>query len=188
MLLPTLAIWLISTLPLSKATPISTNPNTPSILLPPIPKRNPIDPGPPPTRASGENGLIGGLYMCTLPQFKGTCSHARYDMHQCYNLGPPFASNVSSFGPDQYAGAETFMFKCSLWDQQGCTGTKLSQRWPGTINVALDQAGQLEKKAKSLMCEFLNKDGLEMYRAWKAQGYDFDKEVERPRKCESFCT
>jgi hypothetical protein len=137
-----------------------------------------------PLRSTGQNGYIGGLYMCTSYGYQGLCSYARYEPSLCYNLSPPFLSNVSSFSPDQYAGDETFKFQCALWDQEGCQGKKVVLQWPGSNNLWV-QGG--DKAGKSVRCDFLSEDGLKTYEAWKEQGYDFDTYVERERECDAFC-
>jgi hypothetical protein len=137
-------------------------------------------------RANGENGYIGGLYMCTNYGFRGTCSYARYNMSVCYNLAAPFANNVTSISPDNYVGDDKFKFKCSMWDGENCAGTNDTLVWPGTMDLWVDEAA-VDKRGKSVMCEFTSPDGLETYKAWKEQGYNFDKLIDRPRECKENC-
>jgi hypothetical protein len=137
---------------------------------------------PKPQRSTGENGLIGAIYMCTERGYQGFCSYAQYDMEVCYNLFPPYANNISSFGPDQYAGDETFRFKCSLFSEEACKGRELSMVWPGTPNVGYEDS-VIENVEKSIRCQFQRPDAMETYKAWKEQGYDFNKERDRGGKC-----
>jgi hypothetical protein len=137
-----------------------------------------------PLRSTGQNGYIGGLYMCTSYGYQGQCSYARYEPSLCYNLSPPYVNNVSSFSPDQYAGDETFKFQCTLWNQKGCQGKKFALQWPGSNNMWV-QGG--DNMGKSVRCDFLSEDGLSTYRTWKAQRYDFDQYVVRDGECDAFC-
>jgi hypothetical protein len=45
----------------------------------------------------------------------------------------------------------------------------------------------VDKRGKSVMCEVLEQEGRELYEEWRAQGYDFDREVHREKECSSFC-
>jgi hypothetical protein len=141
---------------------------------------------PAPQRADGENGYIGGLYMCTNYGYRGTCSYAKYPMSTCYNLLAPFYNNVSSFSPDNYAGDAIFAFECKIFDLEGRTGTSVRQSWPGTSNLWISGSA-VDKRGKSVMCEVLEQEGRELYEEWRAQGYDFDREVQREKECLSFC-
>ncbi|KAF1830409.1 hypothetical protein BDW02DRAFT_101794 [Decorospora gaudefroyi] len=140
-----------------------------------------------PLRSTGENGYIGGLYMCTNYAYQGTCSYARYTPSVCYNLAPPYLNNVSSFLPDQYAGADMFKFQCAIWNETACAGTKVVKQWPGTNNLWFEGGNVLDNKGKSVRCDFLDSEGLETWRAWKEQGYDFDSFVEREGECGFAC-
>lgn len=93
------------------------------------------------------------------------------------------ANKVSSFSPDQYAGAEVFQFECRIRDDVGCMGKQAVQQWPGSNNLWLD-AASLDNGGKSVKCSFLDPDGQSTYEAWKKQGYDFDREIEREGRCE----
>jgi hypothetical protein len=141
---------------------------------------------PAPQRADGGNGYIGGLYMCTDYWLNGTCSYAKYEPSTCYNLDAPFVNNVSSFSPDQYAGDEIFKFRCKIWDAEGCSGRAVSLPWPGSLNLTVDDPA-IDKKGKSVRCDFDQPEGAGLYKEWKSQGYDFDKEIQRGPKCKSFC-
>jgi hypothetical protein len=107
-------------------------------------------------------------------------------MNTCYNLLAPFYNNVSSFSPDNYAGDAIFAFECKIFDLEGCTGTSVRQSWPGTSNLWISGSA-MDKRGKSVVCEFLEREGRELYEEWKAQGYDFDSEVQREKECFSFC-
>lgn len=69
-----------------------------------------------------------------------------------------------------------------MYDGEACTGKKATEQWPGTPYVG-SSSPSLEKEAKSIMCQFWNVKAMETYTEWKAQGYDFNKYVERGGKC-----
>lgn len=75
--------------------------------------------------------------MCTNVDFTGECSYVKPDMGSCFSLLPPFRSNIASFRPDQYGGAEIFKFGCRLYGSDGCTGANVRFAWPGVSNGKL---------------------------------------------------
>lgn len=150
-------------------------------------KREPREPVPKPLRSTGQNGLIGAIYMCTENGFQGTCTYAQFDMATCYTLQPPFFNNISSFGPDQWAGSDTFRFQCSIHAEDACSGRSVTEQWPGTPNLKFEDA-LLDKSGKSVRCDFLASDAYSTWKAWKDDyGYDFNKYIEREGYCEIDC-
>lgn len=107
-------------------------------------------------------GKLGGMYMCTGPNFTGTCKYIRPAMNTCYGLFPGFKSNISSFSPDQVlrGSIPQFAFGCRLYEGESCNAANVRFEYPGI------SAGRLWVDPKSAKCEFYDPAAAKWYELW----------------------
>ncbi|KAL8788717.1 MAG: hypothetical protein Q9213_001531 [Squamulea squamosa] len=61
---------------------------------------------------------ITHLFVCIDKNFGGRCQNLETTTNVCFNLGNGFSDSISSLGPDQGT-------TCTIYDNQGCSGTSV---------------------------------------------------------------
>ncbi|KAK8255339.1 hypothetical protein HDK77DRAFT_478927 [Phyllosticta capitalensis] len=77
--------------------------------------------------ARQDNPFFFGAYMCSDPDWKGTCIEVQRLKGYCIIYGK--TSDISSFGPDKG-------FTCSAYGTFDCTGDSLKLEYPGVSDLA----------------------------------------------------